>query len=506
MQHMAIFKCKMCGGTIEFNPGDTVGVCDSCGTKQTLPRLNDEKKTNLYDRANHFRRSNDFDKAMGIYEQILNEDSTDAEAYWSLVLCRYGIEYVEDPATHKRVPTVNRAQYTSIFSDEDYKSALQYADSYQRVIYEDEAKAIDDRRKTAELKARAEADRTEAERQAEKTAKRNRILIIAALVCIALFVVYAAVIEPKIKLKEAMSLLDSGDCESAYALLEELGKTDAVESSKFNRAVTYITSADYASAYALLEEIGKTDEIASNKYDRAMAYLESGDYESAYALLANLQYKDSREKALQILSDHPEYAQVGVIVTFGVYEQNNHDADGKEAIEWQVLAREGSRVLLISKYSLDCQPYNTKRTAVTWENSALRAWLNGIFLDNAFSSSEQAAIVQTTVTADKNPEYDTDPGNATTDKVFLLSIAEAEKYFPSDSARLFEPTAFADANGAYVTIYNNSCCWLRSPGFDRDLAASVDTDGSLDYYGFGVDFDHGAVRPALWLDLEKIGE
>ena len=141
---MSIFKCKMCGGTIEFEPGATVGVCDSCGTKQTLPRLDSDRKSNLYDRANHFRRNNDFDKAMGIYEQILNEDNTDAEAYWSLVLCRYGIEYVEDPATHKRIPTVNRAQYTSIYMDEDYKAALQYADVYQRQVYEEEAKTIDD--------------------------------------------------------------------------------------------------------------------------------------------------------------------------------------------------------------------------------------------------------------------------------------------------------------------------------------------------------------------------
>lgn len=139
-----VFKCKMCGGTIEFKQGETVGVCDSCGTKQTLPRLDDDKKANLYDRANHFRRNNEYDKAMGIYEQILNEDGADAEAYWSLVLCRYGIEYVEDPQTHKRVPTVNRAQFTSIYMDEDFKSALQYADGYQRQIYEEEAKAIDD--------------------------------------------------------------------------------------------------------------------------------------------------------------------------------------------------------------------------------------------------------------------------------------------------------------------------------------------------------------------------
>ena len=143
---MSVFKCKMCGGTIEFEQGATVGTCDSCGTKQTLPKfgLDDERKANLYDRANHFRRNNDFDKAAGIYETILNEDKSDAEAYWSLVLCKYGIEYVEDPATHKRVPTVNRTQFASVLADEDYKSALEYATIEQKIIYEKEAKAIDE--------------------------------------------------------------------------------------------------------------------------------------------------------------------------------------------------------------------------------------------------------------------------------------------------------------------------------------------------------------------------
>jgi alpha-tubulin suppressor-like RCC1 family protein/predicted transcriptional regulator len=134
----------MCGGELQINPGESVAVCEYCGTTQTLPKLDDDRRANLYDRANHFRRNNDFDKAAGIYEQILNEDKTDAEAYWSLVLCRYGIEYVEDPATHKRVPTVNRAQYTSIFDDEDYKAAIQYADAAQRVVYEAEAKVINE--------------------------------------------------------------------------------------------------------------------------------------------------------------------------------------------------------------------------------------------------------------------------------------------------------------------------------------------------------------------------
>lgn len=141
---MAIYKCKMCGGALELNHKESVATCEYCGTQQTLPKLDDDRKVNLYDRANHFRRNSEFDKAMRIYEQILSEDSTDAETYWSLVLCRYGIEYVEDPSSHKRVPTVNRAQYTSIYDDDNYKSALQHADSYQRSIYEEEAKAINE--------------------------------------------------------------------------------------------------------------------------------------------------------------------------------------------------------------------------------------------------------------------------------------------------------------------------------------------------------------------------
>ena len=141
---MAILRCKMCGGTLETDSTQSVAVCEYCGTKQTLPKLNDDRKVNLYDRAGHFRRNNEFDKALAIYEQILNEDNTDAESYWSIVLCRYGIEYVVDPATGKRVPTVNRAQFTSIFDDEDYKSAIKYADEHQKEIYEAEAHTINE--------------------------------------------------------------------------------------------------------------------------------------------------------------------------------------------------------------------------------------------------------------------------------------------------------------------------------------------------------------------------
>lgn len=140
---MAIFKCKMCGGDLNVTDGASVCTCAYCGTKQTLPKLDDEKRVAMFERANYFWRNNEFDKAMGIYEMVLATDDTDAEAYWSIVLCRYGIEYVEDPKSHKRVPTVNRFQTKSILRDEDYLNAIRCANGYQRDIFETEAAQID---------------------------------------------------------------------------------------------------------------------------------------------------------------------------------------------------------------------------------------------------------------------------------------------------------------------------------------------------------------------------
>ena len=140
---MAIIKCKMCGGNIEVAADKTYGTCDSCGSTMTFPKVSDEQRANLFNRANHFRRQNEFDKAVSAYERILDEDNTDAEAHWGVVLSRYGIEYVEDPVSHERIPTCHRVQATSILTDEDYLAAKQYApDSYSAHLYEEEAQRI----------------------------------------------------------------------------------------------------------------------------------------------------------------------------------------------------------------------------------------------------------------------------------------------------------------------------------------------------------------------------
>ena len=829
---MSVFKCKMCGGTIEFEQGATVGVCDSCGTKQTLPRLDDDKKANLYDRANHFRRNNDFDKAMSIYEQILNEDNTDAEAYWSLVLCRYGIEYVEDPASHKRIPTVNRAQFTSIFADEDYKSALQYADGYQKTIYEDEAKAIDEIQKGILVISQKEEPfdvficykETDANgRRTQDSVLANDLYhqltqegfkvffaritledklgtayepyIFAALNSSKVMVVlgtkpeyfnavwvknewsrYLALIKngakkmlipayrdmdpydlpeefshlqaqdmsklgfmqdlirgikkiieadaPKQTVKETVIVgannaattpllervflfLEDGKWQDANIYCEKvldidpknaeayLGKLmvelqvrnrkqladcaepfddrdnyskvlrfgdEALEKEMrgyithinernentrltgiYNSAKNAMSAANTESAFKTaadtfatipgfkdadtlaeqclekaeicrkdavystakskmigekvasyeeaikvfqtisgwkdsdeqiyacqkkIEEIKAKEEadrleaerkaeerriaaekaakkrkkafaigtpivaaciaflivlttviIPNSKYNAAVALMNNKKYDEAITAFEAMDgYKDSENQLENCyIGKYGEEKwnkikniKVGDTYTFGAYEQDNSTSNGKEAIEWTVLDKDGMSLLLISKQALDCQQYNTSYTDVTWESCSLRKWMNGTFLNKAFNAEEQAQIQNTTVSADKNPEYNTNPGNATTDKVFLLSINEVEKYFNSDEARKCAPTAYAKAQGAYTsdsykTASGAATCWwwLRSPGYRQDIAADVDTDGWVHYARIYVNYGNDAVRPALWINLDS---
>ena len=140
---MTVLKCKMCGGDLEFTEGSSVVECEYCGSKQTVSTSGDAQLLNLLNRANHIRQNCDFDKAIEIYERILQNNDSDAEVYWALALCKYGIEYVVDPASNKRVPTCHRASYTSFLADDDYKSALEHADALQRKVYEEEAAYID---------------------------------------------------------------------------------------------------------------------------------------------------------------------------------------------------------------------------------------------------------------------------------------------------------------------------------------------------------------------------
>ncbi|MCI6434583.1 MAG: TIR domain-containing protein [Clostridiales bacterium] len=144
---MAIIKCKMCGGDLVIEPGSTVAECEYCGSRQTVPTADNEKKLTLFARANRLRSGCEFDKAAGVYESIVADFPEEAEAYWGLVLCKYGIEYVDDPATGKKIPTCHRSSFDSILEDSDFEQALENADAVARKVYREEAKQIEEIRK-----------------------------------------------------------------------------------------------------------------------------------------------------------------------------------------------------------------------------------------------------------------------------------------------------------------------------------------------------------------------
>lgn len=873
---MTVFKCKMCGASLEVPEGATSVTCDYCRTQQTLPRLDDDRRANLYDRGNHFRRASEYDKAMRIFEQILSEDVNDAEAYWSIVLCRYGVEYVEDPATGRRIPTVNRMQASSILADEDYRQALAHADLVQRGIYEQQAKEIAAIQEgIAEVASKEEPfdvficyKETDAQGQRtrdsvlandlyhELTREGFRVFfaritledklgqayepyIYSALQSSKAMVVigtkpeyvkapwvknewsrYLALIKAGARktlipayrdmdpydLPEEFSHLQAQDMSklgfmqdlvrgikkvcgkdersaqvsqtaAVPASVQAAGGASGTASSLLKRANIFLADEEWdrASEYAervldidpenaeaylvkvmvelevkdrselgakgieflqaddyekvekyakgefvkecasirrsaletqfreacyQVEDAQESDEEtawiawtrAAREFDLAAEYPQAqeraqecrerveqakrfktafdlskeaktcglvgaqeaweraaqafdsaGDYPQAqerarecreravqavqnlaeanrrieeaselakknqerfeavgvdrdetiraefdriHALVYGLDEFDAAKKVIAVCTDGARKArdsrlaeqrlqaarkrkrnliiavcvavmiaaaaaaylfiirpaiitsraegfvaagdyesaidlyvemgmadeakacrssmlanlEVGDTVVFGSYEQDGNATNGAEAIEWVALAKEGDKTLLVSRYALDCQPYNTSRTSVTWEDCTLRSWLNGPFLSTAFTEDEQALIDDTHVTNADNGEYDTPGGNPTVDKVFLLSIDEVEKCFSSDGDRACTVTAHAKDQGAQ-TDGNGGCdWWLRSPGLDSVRAAYVGSGGNVGARGWYVVSVIRAVRPALWVN------
>ena len=218
------------------------------------------------------------------------------------------------------------------------------------------------------------------------------------------------------------------------------------------------------------------------------------------------------------LADAGVLADAGDVITFGRYKLSS-TVDYQEPIKWLVLTREGGKALIICGAALDAKPYNEERKNITWENCTLRKWLNEDFYLEAFTKEEQALIALTQVVNGDNPDYKTEGGNDTEDAVFLLSIAEATEYFDDDVSRIASATQYAKDVGVYdgghIKVYDEKLdiyvvirkgagvIWLRSPGSTGDAAAYVDEDGTIEMDGYGVDSPYGAVRPALWINLDS---
>lgn len=232
--------------------------------------------------------------------------------------------------------------------------------------------------------------------------------------------------------------------------------------------------------------------VLESKYKYAISLFDAGKYEDAIAAFKALDgYKDSDEKASEsyIANKTEEFRNtpVGGHVLFGSYEQDNTLSNGKELIEWIILAKENNRALVISKYSLDCQEYNSEFVFITWETCTLRKWLNSTFLQKAFSHEEQQMILSTDVmTASRT---DISSHNNSKDNVFLLNFTEAELYFGSNMSG--EATAYAKAKGA------GEYWWLRNDKSNN--AAYVYNGKDLGVHGLLL---KTAVRPAMWINLQ----
>ena len=788
---MTVFQCKRCGGGLNITEADKVVECEYCGTTQTVPSADNEKKMTLFNRANRLRLNNKFDKAAALYEQLIAEFPEEAEAYWGLCLCNWGIEYVDDPATGEKKPTCHRASFESLMKDENYLLAMEYADVTAERVYRREAQEIDRlndailsvsrnekpydvficyKEKTDENGMRTHDSVLAQDIYDALTANGLKVFfsrisledklgrqyepyIFAALnsakVMLAIGTKYeyfqaawvknewsrfmrlaakdrakvlipcfcdmdpcdlpdefkglqaqdlgklgavqdlvrgvgkllakdapkdgdvqqAAVSNPAAAtvqslLKRAFMFLEDGEWGSANKYAEKVldidpengeaylakamsdlkqrsrssmndasgialnaniqkalrfgsgslkneingyiestkaaeaadpleadkvivafsarqsgrqaqsleqqltaakqklsymesicggyDKTAAAQIQRFNnektaatnRLIALRTQRDSLGLFAGKEKKrldGEISEIAAGlkqlelKLDSALKQL--GGFESkaaadkalseARADVSSLQSminvasipgsgEYNYSQALRVLHTKPRVFQLVskkqpsykgfVTIKFGRYPQASKNENA--LIEWLVLKNDGSKALLISKYALDCQQYNTSHTIVTWETCTLRKWLNGAFFNNAFSVEEQKQILSTTVTPDRNPSYSTDPGNNTKDKVFLLSIAEAGEYFSSDSTRQCQGTVYCYAQGGDQDSDGNCKWWLRSPDyFNRDCVLIVNNYGVAGSKPYHVTrllpFSDGiTVRPALWINLE----
>ena len=207
-----------------------------------------------------------------------------------------------------------------------------------------------------------------------------------------------------------------------------------------------------------------------------------------------------RGRRPSVMTDKPFSVKAGDRLPFGQYPQG---ANGEtEPLVWRVLDVQDGKALLITEKVIDCVKYHTTRSEVDWTNSSLRSWLNGAFVSKAFDDTEQKRIAASERQSTGSPSRGTKGESAVRDRVFALSVYEADKYFLNDDDRNAAATPYAKKRGCYTSRFNNGCWWLCSPGKDKTFAAYVSSIGYVFRFGSPVDLHNVAVRPALWLNLE----
>ena len=346
-----------------------------------------------------------------------------------------------------------------------------YKDSAERVQQcRDKAEEI----RTEEERIKAEREKAEKERAAKAKKKKIVLIIISSVmaVCAVLALIYGIVIVPSIKYNEALELVENKNYDEAIAIFEELG--------------------DYSDS---------ADKIPETKYKKAENLVSNKEFDTAIEIFNELgEYQNCKKRIEEIKFDNPYLYEMGEKMQIGNYMQNN--STYKSPITWAVLAKEDNKILLITDKVIECKQYSESENKSTWDESSIRTWLNDKFLNEAFTPEEQDKILITYVSADENPRFDVYQGASTQDKIFILSINEAEKYFNSPKERLCEPTDYVLAKRPYISNVDgvNSChWWLRTHGKFDGSSTYVTSTGYTYELGDGVTADQYCIRPAMWI-------
>ena len=309
-------------------------------------------------------------------------------------------------------------------------------------------------------------------------------------------------------------LRNDGKSEQKIAEIKKNGKSKR----------TYIINGLQKGTYSFKVQAYKKEKV----YDTSIGIEYTDTDCSDYSIEKSISIKAAKKKTVPEKTYDFSNVKVGDIIKFGSYEQDDDMTNGKEEIEWIVLSKDSKRILVVSKYALDCLPYEKEYTDITWENSTIREWLNSKFYTTAFTKKERNMINKVKLTNADNPYYDIEGGNDTKDSVFLLSLDDLVNVaygFKSDIdekdiARRCAATAYAKTQGAesaeqhadesewkpyYATTDGEPTCmwWLRSPGEYAINAAYVYPTGAVNECGWHVDNNGSAVRPALYIDLKS---
>lgn len=309
---------------------------------------------------------------------------------------------------------------------------------------------------------------------------------------IALFILLTACAQAAPESAPAAEIADPAPIEMPT---EEPMETDA------EKAQRLLDAEQYEEAYALLLSLGFEEQVKESEYERAVRLYEAGDYAAASALFADLDYRDSADY-LQRLDAAALYAALsetesGETLCFGTYEQDGNLNNGAEPIEWLVLDKQEDHILLLSLYALDRVNFaSTGNYFVSWENSAIRQWLNGQFYPDAFSETEKLLIAQVDTGAE---EYALTDDESAADRAFLLSVTEVERYLPGDAAKQCYCTQYASDNGSWHTPSRICRWWLRTAGVGENRKAGIRHQGTILRSGFYTYLNYMSVRPALCL-------